>query len=167
VRNSSFAAADGNVRMRCIEGIGYAREGKGQIDDARRAFDELSNLEVVVGSKPLGLYHLARLDLLQSQKDAALNKLKNAHDFLLNNPLVSARYLKDQVEKLMMKIDPSSVPKTPAMPGGLGALGGPDGQQQIDPETLQKLLESMKQQGGGAVPPQPINPTPSPAPKGS
>jgi len=171
VRSSSFAAADGNVRMRCIEGIGYAREGKGQIDDARRAFDELSNLEVV-GAKPLGLYHLARLDLRQSQKDPALNKLKTAHDFLVNNPLVSARYLKDQIEKLMQKIDPASVPKQPPLPGALGGLQGPDGQQ-IDPETLQKLLESMKQQqggGGGAVPPQPVAPPPpgpAPAPQGS
>jgi hypothetical protein len=165
VRNTSFAAADGNVRMRCIEGIGYAREGKGQIDDARRAFDELSNLEVV-GAKPLGLYHLARLDLVQNQKDPALNKLKSAHEFLLNNPLVSARYLKDQVEKLMQKIDPSSVPKQPPMPGGFNGMQGPDGQQ-IDPETLQKLLDSMKQQQGGAVPPQPVPPEPAPAPKGS
>ena len=162
VRNSSFAAADGNVRMRCIEGIGYAREGKGQLDDARRAFDELSNLDVT-GAKPLGLYHLARLDLVQNQKDPALNKLKTAHEFLLNNPLVSARYLKDQIEKLMQKIDPTSVPKQPQMPSGLGGMQGPDGQQ-IDPETLQKLLDSMKQQQGATPPPQPIEPTPPPAP---
>lgn len=161
VRQTSLAAADANVRMRCIEGIGYAREGKNEIDAARRAFDELSNMDVS-GAKPLGLYHLARLDLVQNQKEPALNKLKNAHDYLTNNPLVAARYLKEQIERLMTKIDPSSVPKTPQMPAGFG--GGANGQQQIDPETLQKLLDQMKQEQGG-VPPQPIET--APAPKGS
>lgn len=167
VRTSSLGAADANIRMRCIEGVGYAHEGKNQIDDARHSFDELSNMDVP-GAKPLGLYHLARLDMIDPKgKEAALNKLKNAHDYLLNNPLVSARYLKDQVEKLMTKIDPTSVPKTPAMPPGMNMPGG-NGQQQIDPEQLQKLLEQMQQQQGGAIPAQPITTTtPAPAPKGS
>ncbi|GAC1554252.1 MAG: hypothetical protein NVS3B10_15690 [Polyangiales bacterium] len=166
VRNSSLAAADGNVRMRCIEGLGYAREGKGNLDDARRSFDELSNLDAK-DAKPLGLYHLARLDLQKNDKDAALNKLKNAREALTANPALSSRFLKDQVERMMTRIDPASVPKAPPT-GGVGGMpggGGPGGHQQIAPETLQKLMQQMQGQGGGGAPPMPI-PQP-PAPKGS
>ena len=167
VRNSSLAAADVNVRLRCIEGFGYAREGKGLLDDARRSFEELSNLDAK-DANALGLYHLARIDLQKNDRDAALHKLKTALDALTANPAVSSRFLKDQVERLMTRIDPSSVPKTPmangmsAMPG----LNGPGGSQQIDPETLQKLMQQMQGKGGGGAPPMPIAP-PSPAPKGS
>jgi len=70
----------------------------------------------------------------------------------------------------MQKIDPTSVPKAPPTgPGGLEGMPGMggDGQQKIDPETLQKLLDQMKQQQG-SPPPQPITTSPpAPAPKGS
>lgn len=153
VRNSSLAAADANVRIRCIEGVGYAREGKGLIDDARRSYDELSNVDVK-GAKPLGLYHLARLDLVKGDKDAAMNKLKAAREVVTAPGGPSARFLKDQIEKMMTKIDPNSVPKvSPGMGGmpGMGMPGGMPGGGAITPEQLEMLMKSAG--GGGGAPP--------------
>ncbi|MFI5300862.1 MAG: hypothetical protein ACHREM_22500, partial [Polyangiales bacterium] len=128
VRDSKLAAADINVKMRCIEGLGYAKEGKGDVAGARDAFDALANLDTK-GAKPLGLYHLARLDALRSDKDgkdAAINKLKAAREAVTAPGAPSAKFLKEAIDKLLGKLDPTAVPKAPkGPPGGMGAGGMP------------------------------------------
>jgi hypothetical protein len=154
VRSSSLAAADPNVRIRCIEGVGYAREGKGLVDDARRSFDELSQVDVK-GAKPLGLYHLARLDMVKGDKDAAMNKLKTAREIVQAPGGPAARFLKDQIDKMMTKIDPNSVPKAPPGMGGFPGMGGMPGGMPgggaLTPEQLEMLMKSAG--GGGGAPP--------------
>jgi len=161
VRKTALAAADSNVRMRCMEGLGYANEGKGLLDDSRRAFDELSNIDAK-GAKPLGLYHLARLDVAKGDKDAAINKLKNARESIMSPGAPSARYLKEQIDKLLGKLDPTLVPKAPpgmqGIPGMPGGGGGPGGK--MTKEQMEQLLKQLQSQGagggGGGAPPAPL-----------
>ncbi len=131
VRRTALANADANVRLRCIEGIGYAREGKGAVEEARRAYEELANMSEK-GAKPLGLYHQARLDLLKGDKPAAILKLKQAHEILGGNgPVVGPpTYLRGQVDRLLGDLDPNAVPKAPR--------GGP-GKGGLTPEMIQRL----------------------------
>jgi hypothetical protein len=147
VRNHPLAQADANVRLRCIEGLGYAREGKGAVDEARKSFDELMNMDAK-GAKPLGLYHLARLDAAQGKNAEAITKLKSARDAISQPGAPSARYLKENIEKLLGRLDPSSVHKEPRF-GGAGGMpniqGLPPG---ITPDQLKALLG-----GKGGLPP--------------
>jgi hypothetical protein len=163
VRNHPLANVDSNVRLRCIEGLGYAREGKGTLDDARRSFEELMNMDGVKSAKPLGLYHLARLDAGQGKNAEAITKLKAARDAITQPGAPSARYLHDNIEKLLGRLDPTSVHKAPAMPGagGMPNLEGlPPG---IDIEALKAQLGAR---GGGGGRPMPPMPRPMPPPPG-
>jgi hypothetical protein len=153
VRDSKLAAADVNVKMRCIEGLGYAKEGKGDLAGARDAFDALANLDTK-GAKPLGLYHLARLDALRADKDgkeAAINKLRVAREAISAPGAPSAKFLKDAIDKLLGKLDPTAVPKAPRGMGGggmpglgdLDALGAKNG---LTPDQIEQLKRAMAQQ---------------------
>ncbi|MGZ5969065.1 MAG: hypothetical protein ACXWP4_15435, partial [Polyangiales bacterium] len=75
VKGSQLCAADPQIRVRVLEGLGYAREGKGMLDDARAAFVELANVDAVKSAKPLGLYHQARMDVAKGDKQGAISKL--------------------------------------------------------------------------------------------
>jgi hypothetical protein len=73
-------------------------------------------------------------DVAKGDKDAAINKLKNARESIMSPGAPSARYLKDQIDKLLGKLDPTLVPKAPAgmqgipgMPGGMPGGGGMPG----------------------------------------
>jgi hypothetical protein len=169
VRNSSLGVADPQVRLRALEGLGYAREGKGLLDDARLAFDELMNVDAK-GAKPLGLYHLARIDVAKGDKPAAIEKLKNARDAINAPGAPSARYLKEQVDKLLGRLDPTAVPKTPPIPGqipGMPPGSGPGGQ--MSEEQIKEFIKAMQAGSGmpgmppgGAPPPPPGAPPPPP-----
>lgn len=151
VKSSALAAADKQVRMRCLEGLGYAREGKGLLDDARHAFEELANLDVK-GAKALGLYHQARIDLQKGDKAAATSKLKAAHDAINQPGAAASRYLKDQIEKLLAPLDPTAVPPKP-QPGAGGIPGMPPGTGpggKYTKEQLEEFIKAMQQQQGGA-----------------
>lgn len=170
VKGTSLAAADTSIKMRCLEGLGYAKEGKGLVDDARAAFNELANLDVK-GSKPLGMYHMARLDVAKGDKPAAIEKLKVARDAIEAPGGPSSRYLKDQVDKLLGRLDPTLVPKAPAPQGGIPGLpagAGPGGK--LTKEQIDAFLKSMGSgMPGGAPPPPPGGvpiPPPPPAPPG-
>ncbi len=181
VRSSALASADPSVRIRALEGLGYAREGKGLLDDARKAFDELANLDSKA-AKPLGLYHLARVDVAKGDEPAAITKLKTAREAVHAPGAPAASYLKDQIDKLLGRLDPTAVPKAAPKPGGgipsLPPGAGPDGK--LTQEQIEAFLKSMGAGGGvpmpppgappgaGAPPPPPAPEAPvSPAPAGS
>src|SRR5690606_38917234 len=46
VKESPLGKADVDVRARAVEGIGFAYEGKGQLDEALKAFEELEKTDV-------------------------------------------------------------------------------------------------------------------------
>lgn len=153
VRNHPLGQADSNVRLRCLEGIGYAREGKGSVDDARKSFDELMNMDAK-GAKPLGLYHLARLDAAQGKNAEAVTKLKSARDAISQPGAPSARYLKDNIEKLLGRLDPTSVHKEPRMPG----MGGMPNIQGLPPGITPDQLKALLGGQGGMPPGMPTPP---------
>lgn len=186
-KSSQLVAADPQIRVRVLEGLGYAREGKGLLDDARAAFVELANVDAVKSAKPLGLYHQARIDLAKGDRQGAISKLKAADDAIKAPGAASAKYLKDQVEKLLGSLDPSLVPKPAPQPGqipGMPQGTGPGGK--LTKEQIDEFLKSMGGPGGpgkggppGGPPGMPPNmppnmppvpppvPGPAPAPAGS
>lgn len=175
VKNTSLAAADASIRLRCVEGLGYAKEGKGLLDDARAAYQELGNIDGKAG-KPLGLYHQARIDLAKGDKTAAIEKLKTAREAIEAPGAPSSTYLKGQIDKVLGRLDPSAVPKAAPPPGGIPGMpqgAGPGGK--LTKEQIDQFLKSMQQQGGmppggppggpppGGAPPPPPPPAPPPA----
>jgi hypothetical protein len=145
VSSSSLAGADADVKGRALEGIGFVKEGKGDLDGALAAFKELEGVDLR-GYKELGLYHEGRMFLAKGDKDKAKDVLKQAHD-KLEQPSTegqSLQWLKGRVNELLGAIDPSLVPaKQPVM-------GGPKGGA-LTPEELDKLRrqfqEAMEKKG--------------------
>lgn len=116
-------------------GIGYAREGKNLLDDARRTFEELANM-TEKGAKPLGLFHQARLDVQKNDKPGAIVKLKQARELMAAGKPAGTpgTFLKSQIERLLGELDPTAVPKP--------SLGGPAGGGkglQLTPEQRAEL----------------------------
>src|SRR5262249_28213166 len=62
VSSSTLAGADPDVKGRALEGLGFAKEGKGDIDGALATFKELESVDAK-GFKELALYHQGRLML--------------------------------------------------------------------------------------------------------
>ncbi len=163
VRKSPLGQADAGVKFACAEGLGYAHEGKGLLDDARKDFELLASL-TAKNAKPQGLYHQARIDLQKGDKPAAITKLKAARELVIAPGAPSSMHLKRQIDRLLGLLDPSSLPpKPPAMPdmdghggghgppggpgghGGPGGPGGPGGQPKMDPAKMQELLKMIKE----------------------
>lgn len=137
VKASQLAAADPDVRGRCIEGIGFALEGKGDADGALKVFKELETIPGVKTYKELGMYHQARLLAAKGDKEQALKLTKDARERLqTTGEARNASYLSGVLEELQRKIDPSSMPKR--------SLGGPGGQASLD--ELQKLQQQVLQE---------------------
>src|SRR6185437_4668144 len=136
VAASSLASADADVKTRALEGLGFAKEGKGDLDGALAAFKDLEGV-----NKDLGLYHQGRIWLAKGDKDKAKDALKQVHD-KLEQPTGSQRgYLQQMTDEMLRRIDPDLVPnKAPV-------LGGPKGNAK-SPEELEKMRrlfeEAMK-----------------------
>jgi hypothetical protein len=162
VKNTSLSAADPSVRIRVLEGLGYAREGKGLVDDARASYVELANVDSK-GAKALGLYHQARIDLVKGDKPAAIDKLKTARTDVDSPGAPSSKYLKDQIDKLLGRLDPTAVPKPAAPPGGIPGLppgAGPGGK--LTKEQIDAFLKSMGSGMPGGMPKMPPGAPPMP-----
>jgi tetratricopeptide (TPR) repeat protein len=69
------ASADDPLRAVALEGQGYAYEAKGQLDEALKAYDELARLQNTEFLDGMGLFHRARILILQGKKDEAANAL--------------------------------------------------------------------------------------------
>ncbi|MBP9114258.1 MAG: hypothetical protein KBF88_15705 [Polyangiaceae bacterium] len=158
VKGSPLAAVDKEVKGRALEGLGFAYELKGQkdpkfLDEAVKVFKELQDTDAF-GFRELGTYHQARVYELKGDKDKAKELLKTLrerlHDPTTQQPF--ERFLETAVDDRLRALDPTAVPpKSPAL-GGMGggrAMGG-GGKQQFDPEQIKKMIESMKNNAGGA-----------------
>ena len=144
VSASTLAGADPDVKVRALEGIGFAKEGKGDLDGALTAFKELENLG---GYKELGLYQQGRLWLAKGDKDKAKDFLKKARE-KMEQPTTEntgLHYLPEMTDQTLRRIDPSLVPvKGPTTMGG--PKGGSMTAEEIE-KLKRKLQEAMKQKG--------------------
>lgn len=149
VRVSDVARRDVDVRARCIEGIAFALEAKGEPDAAEKAFRELESLEVPQFTL-LGLYHRARLSVARGQTDAAKELIKQAKEKLdqTKDAAVPTTYLQRQLQELEAIVDPAV---GAALAAGMGELTPElmakleqiEKQVKDDPTKLQELLRSL------------------------
>jgi hypothetical protein len=156
VKGSPLAKADGEVRGRATEGLGFADELLAQtdaankdkhLDDALAAFKELEQNDTK-GFKELGMYHQARVLLAKGDKAKAIDLLKEVHK-RVTEPGVESHpfsYLEFVVEDRLRELDPTALPpKAPKM-------GGPGGNLDMNDPQIQELirqLQQRQQQGGG------------------
>lgn len=153
---SPLAAADLDVKGRAIEGLGLAKEGKGDLDGALATFGDLAKVDAK-GFKELAKYHQARIHLAKGEKDKAKDLLKEllalkgeadkdpTKDILNPTDKGSAPgldtqsfpYLKTVAEELLRSIDPN------AMPSRL-QLSSPTGPK-LTPEQLRALQERARE----------------------
>jgi hypothetical protein len=136
---SKLATADADVRGRSIEGVGLAKEGKGDIDGATASFKDLQAIDER-GFKELGMYHEARMLLAKGEKDKAKDLLKQIHDKLVvptpeGKPF---RYLETVVDEALRRLDPNALPTKAPLIGGdaKGSAMSPDQMAKI-----QKMLQ--------------------------
>jgi tetratricopeptide (TPR) repeat protein len=161
VKASDLAKHDADVRLRAAEGVGLAREAKGDLDGALKAFKELENADVV-GFKGLGLLHAARVHYVKGDKTKAKELAKAAQEQTTKekSPYQTAGYLDSASRELLAAIDPSTIPPTPAAAAGYSPEQMDALREQImkDPTKLQKMLQEM----GKSVPKLPEMPMPPP-----
>ena len=169
VKGSALGQADGEVRGRALEGIGFADELLAQSDAANKdkhldeALDEYQKLEHVEvnGFKELGMYHQARVLQAKGDKEKAVALLKDVQKRVTepgdSHPF---SYLQFVAEDRLRELDPTALPpkaaKTgpasgaPGARGPRGAPGGAGGLDMNDPQ-VQKILEQLKHKS--AAPP--------------
>ncbi|MGK4004995.1 tetratricopeptide repeat protein [Sorangium sp. So ce1036] len=138
VVSSPLAAADPDVKGRAIEGIGFAREGKGDLDGALASFKELEGIDTK-GYKELALYHQARIHLAKGDSEKAKELLKGAHE-KLQAPSADGRsfqFLEAVIEEMLRKIDPAAAPPR-------AMLGGPKGPS-MTPEEIEELIRRARE----------------------
>ncbi|MFS8065066.1 MAG: hypothetical protein ACMG6S_01715 [Byssovorax sp.] len=136
---SKLATNDADVRGRSIEGVGLAKEGKGELDAATASFKELQAIDER-GFKELGMYHEARMLLAKGEKDKAKDLLKQIHDKLVvptpeGKPF---RYLETVVDEALRRLDPSALPSKAPVIGG-DAKGSAMSADQM--AKIQKMLQ--------------------------
>ncbi|KYF74137.1 hypothetical protein BE11_27880, partial [Sorangium cellulosum] len=138
VVSSPLAGADPDVKGRAIEGIGFAKEGKGDLDGALASFKELEAIDMR-GYKELAQYHQARIHLAKGESDKAKELLKSAHEKLQapSTEGPSFQFLGAVVEEMLRKIDPTAAPPRPA-------FGGPKGQS-MTPEEIEQLIRRARE----------------------
>jgi predicted negative regulator of RcsB-dependent stress response len=158
VKSSGLGKHDPDVRLRAVESIGLAREAKQELDLALKSFRELENSEVI-GFKPLGLLHQARVHFAKGEKDKAKELAKAAQEAINKerSPYQTSGYLDNASRELLAAIDPSSVPPTPGVGYSQQQLDSLREQILKDPTKLQKMLEEMGQ-GVPAIPEIPMLP---------
>lgn len=158
-----LAAADPDVKGRALEGVGFAKEGTGDVDGAMTAFKEVEKVDAK-GFKELGRYHQARVFAGKGEKEKAKEILveilalkapdKDPTKEALNPtekgtlPGIDSQsfpYLKTVAQELLRSIDPKALPSRTE-------LGGPGGAR-ISPEELERMIKRAREQAeqkGGA-----------------
>ncbi len=154
VSTTPLAKADGEVRGRALEGMGFAYELKADaagaggsadlLEKAGKEYRELENTDVP-GFKELGMYHQARILQKQGQTPAAIEILKKLHERLhAGSDDHRFVYLEQVADDALRAIAPDALPPKQPAPGG--RVRG--GKNQLDPEQLKKLYEQLQRSGG-------------------
>ncbi|MFO8072991.1 MAG: hypothetical protein R6V85_14045 [Polyangia bacterium] len=130
------------LRPNALEGLGHALEAAGKLEEARERFAQLA--EESEGRVSLeARYHQARIAYLLEDRAEATELLGEVMDELVEKgDYDRLDYLFVQTGGLLETLDPEA--EVPSLPGG--RMGGLDN---IDPETLERLIEMQKQAGGG------------------
>ncbi len=160
VKASALAQADGAVRGRALEGIGFADELLAQtdsankdkhLDDALAEFQALEHVELN-GFNELGMYHQARVLQAKGDKPKAIELLKEVEKRVTEpgeNHLFS--YLEFVAEDRLRALDPTALPPKASKSTG-GEQGRPSGGAQSNPDSndpqVQRLIEQLKRKGG-------------------
>lgn len=136
---SKLASTDVDVKGRAIEGLGLAKEGKGDLDGALAAFKDLEGVDAR-GYKELGLYQQGRIQLAKGDTDKAKELLQQAREKLqaLGAAAGSFLYLQGEIDETLRQLDPSLVPTANAAAPG-GSKGG--SMSADDRQKIQKMLE--------------------------
>jgi hypothetical protein len=144
VLKTPLAAADLDVKGRSIEGIGLAKEGKGDADGAMASFKQLEGVDAR-GFKELAQYHQARMLLAknnEADRAKAKDLLKTAYD-KIKAPSKDAKpfpYLEKSLEQALKLIDPTLVPDKDTLNSVRGG--------QMSPEEIQARLRKMQEELG-------------------
>lgn len=152
VLDSSLARADGEVRGRALENLGFAYELRAELhpdqrdkdlDDALTQYKQLESSDIL-GFKQMAPYNEARCYQLKGDKAKAIELLKGLREELMksvDSHLFTS--LKEVTDDWLRQLDPGSIP---AKGNRIGAGG------QLSPELLEKLSPEMRQRlnmGGG------------------
>lgn len=128
------------LKTRAVEGAGIALEAQDKLPDALKRYEELKTLNGDA-SKNLAEYHIARIKLKQGDREGGKQMLKALYDRLSSQPegTPPSRFLRGEVEVRLSEIDSSLVDK--------GTTGSGES---FSPEQLQRLIEQLRSQQGGA-----------------
>lgn len=129
------------LRPAAMEGLGYALEASGKLDDARKKFETLMG-ETQGEAKRTATYQAGRLAQLKGDQDGAKKMYQQVLDSYKEGETPSRFDLVFvQSRTRLLDIDPKAkVPDLPA--GGMGAFDG------MDPRILRQLMQAK--QGAGA-----------------
>jgi hypothetical protein len=135
---SPLAGADADVKGRALEGMGFAKEGKGDLDGALETFKQLEAIDAK-GYKELAQYHQARILIAKGDTEKAKELLKVAREKLSAPGLDqnTFQYLEAVIDETLRKLDPSAVPAR-------AQLGGPKGSS-MSPEELERLIQQARE----------------------
>lgn len=138
-----------HVGSQALEGLGYAREAAGDLDEARSAFERLAEFDEQAHAL-LARYHLARLMIARGERDQARTALRELVDALRSDMLDDTSgprrpYVLAEAEARLRELDPSASTSTRGLLGGAPLDGEGGG---IDPETLQRLIRQMQERSG-------------------
>ncbi len=93
------AATEDPLRATALEGQGYVYEAKGQLDQAMAAFDQLARENKTEFLNAIGLYHQARILILQNKKEEAARRLSEIPDAAPDT--AAARMAKERLAMLV------------------------------------------------------------------
>jgi tetratricopeptide (TPR) repeat protein len=188
-----LADESSDFRAQALTVLAAATEEQGNLGKAVELYSRLEAMDSLALSS-FGAYQRARLLAAQNKTEEAakalrsvVEKTKVALKVAEKNPSASIPYAStvQATEGLLAQLEPGYVPSVSAqmgarraepsygpagdLPSALGAGGEGNGQQAIDPETLQKLIEQLKaQQQQNAAQPSGTEPGADPtSPQGS
>lgn len=139
VASSTLASADPDVKARALEGLGFAKEGKKDLDGAAATFKELAG---IAGFKELGQYHEARILLAKGDTDKAKDLLKQVREALEKPGEGNAQaYLKAVTDEQLRRIDPALVPPKPMI-----GKGGQMSREDME-RAIKKMQENLEKGG--------------------
>jgi tetratricopeptide (TPR) repeat protein len=119
---SKRAEKEDPLRVSALEGKGYSLEAKGQLDEAIAAFEQMgreNKTDFLVG---MGLYHRARILILQGKKEEAakaFSELQTAHPKTTASQMATERLAMLASEGVKVPQAPPAAPEGSRDPAGL------------------------------------------------